>query len=125
MRLAAHQRRLPVQVLDWTVPPSELVQAVDNRPRALLLYSGQALAAPLRHQLPRLASTSAVPLLLAGPPPPFITMNSSCCRASTLPPTRCRAEQRLRELDQLLERCPMRQLIWLGAATCAPTTTPP
>lgn len=58
----------PVQVLDWSVPTSELVQAVDHiAPRALLLYSSQALAAPLRHQLPRLVEACAVPLLLAGP----------------------------------------------------------
>ncbi|HSX69677.1 MAG TPA: MerR family transcriptional regulator [Pseudomonas sp.] len=56
------------QVLDWSVPTSELVQAVDYiGPRALVLYSSQALGAPLRHQLPRLVEACSVPLLLAGP----------------------------------------------------------
>lgn len=58
----------PVQVLDGAVPSNELVQAVDHiAPRALLLYSSQALAAPVRAQLPRLMESCRVPLLLSGP----------------------------------------------------------
>lgn len=57
----------PAQVLDWAVPTSELMQAVDHiAPRALVLYSSQALSAPARHQLPRLVEACGVPLLLAG-----------------------------------------------------------
>ena len=58
----------PVQVLDGPVPAGELVQALDHiSPRALLLYSSQALAPMLRQQLPRLLGACPVPLLLAGP----------------------------------------------------------
>lgn len=58
-----------VEVLDWTLPTGELNLAVERvRPRALLLYSSQALeATQLRRQLPRLHAACAVPLLLAGP----------------------------------------------------------
>jgi len=58
----------PVQVLDWPLPVGELQLAIDTlAPRALLLYSSQALdAAQLRQQLPRLHDSCPVPLLLAG-----------------------------------------------------------
>lgn len=96
----------PVQVLDWTVPPSELVQAVDHiAPRALLLYSGQALAAPLRHQLPRLAEACAVPLLLAGPAATIHHDELQLLQGLNLAADPLQAEQRLRELD-LLEDAP-------------------
>jgi len=95
-----------VQVLDWTVPPSELVQAVDHiAPRALLLYSGQALAAPLRHQLPRLAEACAVPLLLAGPAATIHHDELQLLQGLNLAADPLQAEQRLRELD-LLEDAP-------------------
>ncbi|MCQ4347541.1 MerR family transcriptional regulator [Pseudomonas stutzeri] len=59
----------PVEVLDWTLPPGELNLAVERlQPRAVLLYSSQALeAAQLRRQLPRLHAGCRLPLLLAGP----------------------------------------------------------
>ena len=59
----------PVEVLDWPVPPGELSLAVERlRPRAVLLYSSQALDnLQLRRQLPRLHAACALPLLLAGP----------------------------------------------------------
>ncbi|MCL7461762.1 MerR family transcriptional regulator [Pseudomonas sp. NW5] len=58
-----------VDVLDWVVPPGELNLAVERlKPRAVLLYSSQALEmAQLRRQLPRLHAACPVPLLLAGP----------------------------------------------------------
>lgn len=59
----------PVEVLDWTVPAGELSLAVERlQPRAVLLYSSQALdSQQLRRQLPRLHAGCGVPLLLAGP----------------------------------------------------------
>ncbi len=59
----------PVEVFDWPVPLGELSLALEQlKPRAVLLYSSQSLdSSVLRKQLPRLASTSAIPLLLAGP----------------------------------------------------------
>lgn len=59
----------PVQVLDWPLPPGELNLALETMaPRAVLLYSSQALeASQLRRQLPKLHASSPVPLLLAGP----------------------------------------------------------
>lgn len=59
----------PVEVLDWALPASELALAIDNiGPRALLLYSSQALDGPqLRRELPRLLAACPIPLLLAGP----------------------------------------------------------
>ena len=59
----------PVEVLDWTLPPGELSLAVERvAPRAVLLYSSQALeSVQLRRQLPRLHAGCPVPLLLAGP----------------------------------------------------------
>lgn len=92
----------PVQVLDWTVPPSELIQAVDHiAPRALLLYSGQALAAPLRHQLPRLAEACTVPLLLAGPAATIHHDELQPLQGLSLAADPLLAEQRLRELNLL------------------------
>lgn len=59
----------PVEVLDWSLPPGELALAVERiAPRAVLLYSSQALeVAQLRRQLPRLHASCPVPLLLGGP----------------------------------------------------------
>jgi DNA-binding transcriptional MerR regulator len=58
----------PVQVFDWPLPAGELQLAIEAfAPRAVLLYSSQALDAPqLRQQLPRLHDSCPVPLLLAG-----------------------------------------------------------
>jgi DNA-binding transcriptional MerR regulator len=93
----------PVQVLDWAVPTSELVQAVDHiAPRALLLYSSQALAAPLRHQLPRLLEACAIPVLLAGP---AATIHAEELPGLHLAADPLLAELRLRELG-LLEDAP-------------------
>lgn len=59
----------PVEVLDWPLPPGELNLALETiAPRALLLYSSQALEAnQVRRHLPKLHGSSPVPLLLAGP----------------------------------------------------------
>lgn len=96
----------PVQVLDWAVPASELVQAVDNiAPRALLLYSSQALAAQLRHQLPRLLDACAIPLLLAGPAATIHAEELQVLHGLHLAADPLQAEQRLRELG-LLEDAP-------------------
>lgn len=59
----------PVEVFDWPLPPGELHLALETMaPRAMLLYSSQALeASQLRRQLPKLHGSSPVPLLLAGP----------------------------------------------------------
>lgn len=59
----------PVEVFDWPLPASELALAIDNiGPRALLLYSSQALdSQQLRRDLPRLLAACRIPLLLAGP----------------------------------------------------------
>jgi hypothetical protein len=85
------------------VPTSELVQAVDHiAPRALLLYSSQALAAALRHQLPRLLEASAVPLLLAGP---AATIHAEELQGLHLAADPLLAEQCLRDLG-LLEEAP-------------------
>ncbi|MBC9249626.1 helix-turn-helix-type transcriptional regulator [Pseudomonas alcaligenes] len=58
----------PVEVLDWPPPLTELPLALDNlAPRAVLLYSSQALdAGQLRRELPRLLGSCTVPLLLVG-----------------------------------------------------------
>lgn len=63
----------PVEVFDWPLPASELALAIDNiAPRALLLYSSQALdSQQLRRDLPRLHATCRIPLLLAGPAAPI------------------------------------------------------
>ncbi|MBS7661896.1 MerR family transcriptional regulator [Pseudomonas lalucatii] len=54
-----------VEVFDWPVPAAELGLAVERiRPRALLLYAGQALDAT---RLPRLLGNGHCPTLLAGP----------------------------------------------------------
>ncbi|MET1078337.1 MAG: MerR family transcriptional regulator [Pseudomonas sp.] len=59
----------PVEVLDWALPPGELNLAVERMaPRALLLYSSQALdATQLRRQLPKLNESCSVPVLMVGP----------------------------------------------------------
>ncbi len=59
----------PVEVYDWPVPLDELGLLVDRRaPRALLLYASQSLdSSLLRRDLPRLAASLPLPLLLAGP----------------------------------------------------------
>jgi DNA-binding transcriptional MerR regulator len=58
----------PVQVLDWPVPLSQLSLALERlKPRGLLLYSSHSLdSGVLARHLPRLASSSQIPLLLAG-----------------------------------------------------------
>ncbi len=60
---------MPIDVLDWPVPLGELGLALDSmQPAALLLYASQALdAGRLHRHLPRLASSSGIPLLLIGP----------------------------------------------------------
>jgi DNA-binding transcriptional MerR regulator len=96
----------PVQVLDQAVPASELVQAVDHiAPRALLLYSSQALGTALRHQLPRLLDACAVPLLLAGPAADIHAEELRPVHGLHLAADPLLAEQRLRELG-LLEDAP-------------------
>ncbi|WP_043307149.1 MerR family transcriptional regulator [Pseudomonas sp. ML96] len=91
-----------VQVLDWAVPLNELVQAVDHiAPRALLLYSSQALVAPLRHQLARLLDACAVPLLLAGPAASIHAEELSQVQGLHLAADPLLAEQHLRELGLL------------------------
>ncbi|WP_454255977.1 MerR family transcriptional regulator [Pseudomonas sp. Marseille-Q8238] len=59
----------PVEVFDWPLPASELALALDHiAPRALLLYSSQALdSQQLRREIPRLFGACSIPLLLAGP----------------------------------------------------------
>lgn len=94
----------PAQVLDWAVPTSELVQAVDHiAPRALLLYSSQALTAPLRHQLPRLVEACAIPLLLAGPAATIHYDELQHLAGLHLVADPLLAERRLRELGLLEE----------------------
>lgn len=65
----ASSNDLPIDVLDWPVPLGELGLALDSlAPPALLLYASQTLdSARLHRHLPRLASSSGVPLLLIGP----------------------------------------------------------
>lgn len=54
----------PLEVFDWPLPPGELALAVERlQPRALLLYSSQALTPA---QLPRLLAGIDCPKLLAG-----------------------------------------------------------
>ena len=54
-----------VEVFDWPLPPLELALAIEHiKPRAALLYSGQALAGA---QLPKLLADSSCPRLLVGP----------------------------------------------------------
>ena len=54
-----------VEVFDWPLPPLELALAIEHiKPRATLLYSGQALAGA---QLPKLLADSSCPRLLVGP----------------------------------------------------------
>jgi DNA-binding transcriptional MerR regulator len=59
----------PVEVFDWPLPLAELALACERiGPRAVLLYSSQALDSQLlRRDLPRLNSACPAPLLLAGP----------------------------------------------------------
>lgn len=59
----------PVEVLDGSLPTDELRLALEIlTPRALLVYSSQALdATQSRRHLPRLHDACGVPLLLAGP----------------------------------------------------------
>ena len=94
------------RVLDGALPAGELVQAVDHiAPRALLLYSSQALDAPLRHQLPRLVEACAVPLLLAGPAAIIHHDELHGLAGLHLATDPLHVEQRLRELE-LLENEP-------------------
>ncbi|TWC28500.1 MerR family transcriptional regulator [Pseudomonas sp. SJZ079] len=54
----------PVQVFDWPIPPAELALAIEQiRPRALLLYSNQALNTA---QLPRWLTGHHCPCLIIG-----------------------------------------------------------
>ncbi|WP_263145117.1 MerR family transcriptional regulator [Pseudomonas sp. RIT-PI-AD] len=59
----------PVRVFDWPLPTAELIFAVERiAPRALLLYSSQALDGPrLQRQLTKLSASLGIPLVLAGP----------------------------------------------------------
>ncbi len=59
----------PVDVIEWSVPLTELPLALERiNPRALLLYAGQALdSGYLQRQLPRLVTPHGMPLLLVGP----------------------------------------------------------
>ncbi|MFC3608214.1 MerR family transcriptional regulator [Stutzerimonas tarimensis] len=57
----------PVEVLDWPVPLGELRLAQERiAPRAVLLYSSQALELGLLRQLPRAVEQSPVPVVLGG-----------------------------------------------------------
>jgi DNA-binding transcriptional MerR regulator len=64
----ASSAHCPVEVFDWPVPANQLSLALERlKPRALLLFSSQSLdPAMLRQHLPRMASTSQIPLILAG-----------------------------------------------------------
>ncbi|SFP64175.1 MerR family transcriptional regulator [Pseudomonas borbori] len=54
-----------VEVFDWPVPPAELAMAIEHiRPKALLLYSSQALHSA---HWPRLQAGYACPCLIIGP----------------------------------------------------------
>ncbi|WP_417775997.1 MerR family transcriptional regulator [Stutzerimonas xanthomarina] len=59
----------PAEVIEWLVPLAELPLAVERiKPRGLLLYASQSLdSGYLKRQLPRLADTQELPLLLVGP----------------------------------------------------------
>ena len=65
--LSSHE--MPLDILDWPVPLSELGLALDSiQPRALVLFAGQSLdARHLERHLPRMASSSGIPLILSGP----------------------------------------------------------
>ncbi|MHA6494065.1 MerR family transcriptional regulator [Pseudomonas borbori] len=55
----------PVEVFDWPISPTELALAVEHmQPRAVLLYSSQALNPT---NLPRMLAACECPCLLAGP----------------------------------------------------------
>ena len=60
---------MPLDILDWPVPLSELGLALDcMEPRALLLFAGQSLdTRHLERHLPRMAGSSGIPLILTGP----------------------------------------------------------
>lgn len=61
----ASSANCPVEVFDWPLPPAELAMAVEHiQPRALLLYSSQALNTA---QLPRLVTGHDCPCLIIGP----------------------------------------------------------
>ncbi|MCP9337545.1 MerR family transcriptional regulator [Stutzerimonas xanthomarina] len=59
----------PAEVIEWLVPLAELPLAVERiKPRGLLLYASQSLdSGYLKRQLPRLADTQELPMLLVGP----------------------------------------------------------
>ncbi|WP_417780908.1 MerR family transcriptional regulator [Stutzerimonas xanthomarina] len=59
----------PAEVIEWLVPLAELPLAMERiKPRGLLLYASQSLdSGYLKRQLPRLADTQELPLLLVGP----------------------------------------------------------
>lgn len=65
--LSSHE--MPLDILDWPVPLTELGLALDSlMPRALVLFASQALdSRHLERHLPRMASTSGIALLLTGP----------------------------------------------------------
>lgn len=59
----------PVEVIEWSVPLTELPLALERiNPRGLLLYASQSLdSGYLQRQLPRLTAPNGMPLLLVGP----------------------------------------------------------
>ncbi len=59
----------PAEVIEWSVPLAELPLALERiKPRGLLMYASQSLdSGYLKRQLPRLADTQELPLLLVGP----------------------------------------------------------
>ena len=65
----ASSNQMLIDVFEWPVPLAELGLALDcMQPAALLLYACQSLDSDcLQRHLPRLASSSGVPLLLIGP----------------------------------------------------------
>ena len=65
----ASSHQMLIDVFEWPVPLNELGLALDSmKPAALLLYASQSLdSGCLQRDLPRLASSSGLPLLLIGP----------------------------------------------------------
>jgi DNA-binding transcriptional MerR regulator len=65
----ASGNQMLIDILEWPVPLAELGLALDSmQPAALLLYACQTLDADcLQRHLPRLASSSGLPLVLIGP----------------------------------------------------------
>jgi len=65
----ASSNQMLIDVFEWPVPLNELGLALDSmQPAALLLYASQSLdSSCLQRDLPRLASSSGLPILLIGP----------------------------------------------------------